>query len=36
LGKFDVCVLVDDSPSMTEGNRWNETRTALMGVAAEW
>ncbi|GAA6038185.1 hypothetical protein JCM8097_005783 [Rhodosporidiobolus ruineniae] len=32
LSRYDLVLLVDDSPSMTEGNRWRETREALMGV----
>ncbi|SCV71986.1 BQ2448_4680 [Microbotryum intermedium] len=31
LGKYDLCILLDDSPSMTE--HWNEARDALSGVA---
>ncbi|BGP32282.1 hypothetical protein JCM10296v2_004063 [Rhodotorula toruloides] len=30
LGKYDLVILVDDSPSMIDF--WDETRTALMGV----
>lgn len=36
LGKYDVVVLLDDSPSMSDGNLWQETRDALMGVAEKW
>ncbi|SGY94192.1 BQ5605_C037g11635 [Microbotryum silenes-dioicae] len=31
LGKYDLCILLDDSPSMTE--HWYEARDALIGVA---
>ncbi|BGP16432.1 hypothetical protein JCM10213v2_004434 [Rhodosporidiobolus nylandii] len=30
LGRYDLCILVDDSPSMVD--YWGETREALMGV----
>ncbi|GAA5917041.1 hypothetical protein JCM5296_001824 [Sporobolomyces johnsonii] len=30
LARYDLCILVDDSPSMVA--HWEETRTALMGV----
>ncbi|KAM0791516.1 hypothetical protein ACM66B_005967 [Microbotryomycetes sp. NB124-2] len=35
LGKYDIEILVDDSPSMLEGSRWSDLRAALMGVAEQ-
>ncbi|KAK4046546.1 hypothetical protein OIV83_005998 [Microbotryomycetes sp. JL201] len=35
LGKYDIEIIVDDSPSMLEGTRWQDLRSALMGVAEQ-
>ncbi|GAA5850552.1 hypothetical protein JCM8547_001911 [Rhodosporidiobolus lusitaniae] len=32
LGRYDVFILVDDSPSMLENDNWSKTREALVGV----
>ncbi|CEQ39656.1 SPOSA6832_01194, partial [Sporobolomyces salmonicolor] len=34
LARYDLCILVDDSPSMVD--HWDETRTALMSVVEKW
>ena len=35
LGKYDIEIIVDDSPSMLDNGKWQDLRAALMGVAEQ-